>query len=34
LQYADVVFTPDASQASQRRLLVERTVALRNLHAP
>jgi hypothetical protein len=34
LRYADAVFTPDASQAAQRRMLLERTVALRNVHAP
>ena len=31
LRYADVVFTPDAAEAVQRRMLIERTVALRNL---
>ena len=34
LRYADVVFTPDAAEAAQRRLLVERTVALRNPRTP
>ena len=34
LRYADVVFTPDTSQAAQRRMLLERTVALRNVRAP
>jgi type IV pilus assembly protein PilW len=31
LEYANVSFTPDGIEARQRRLLVERTVALRNL---
>jgi prepilin-type N-terminal cleavage/methylation domain-containing protein len=31
LSYADVSFTPTALEATQRRLLVERTVALRNV---
>lgn len=31
LRYSDVVFVPDAAEARQRRMLVERTVALRNL---
>jgi type IV pilus assembly protein PilW len=31
LRYADVEFVPDALESRQRRLLVERTVALRNL---
>ncbi|HTU68673.1 MAG TPA: PilW family protein, partial [Steroidobacteraceae bacterium] len=31
LTYADAVFTPTQIEARQRRLLVERTVALRNL---
>jgi len=31
LSYADVAFTPSALEAAQRRRLVERTVALRNL---
>jgi len=30
LSYADVSFAPNAAEASQRRVLVERTVALRN----
>jgi len=30
LTYANVVFTPTAAEAKQRRMLVERTVALRN----
>jgi hypothetical protein len=30
LAYANVVFTPTAAEAKQRRMLVERTVALRN----
>jgi type IV pilus assembly protein PilW len=34
LHYADVVFRPDASEASQRRLLVQRTVRLRNVRSP
>ena len=34
LQYADVRFVPDAVSATQRRLLIERTVALRNLRQP
>ena len=34
LQYADVSFAPDATAATQRRLLLERTVALRNLRHP
>jgi type IV pilus assembly protein PilW len=33
LRYADVEFTPTSAEASQRRMLVERTVALRNLPA-
>jgi hypothetical protein len=31
LDYADTSFTPGAAEATQRRLLVARTVALRNL---
>lgn len=31
LSYANVVFSPSAAEAAQRRLLIERTVALRNL---
>jgi prepilin-type N-terminal cleavage/methylation domain-containing protein len=34
LQYADVYFVPDALESRQRRLLVQRTVALRNLRPP
>jgi len=34
LRYADVTFTPDASEAAHRRLLVERTVRLRNVRNP
>ena len=34
LQYADVDFVPDARESRQRRLLVQRTVALRNLRPP
>jgi hypothetical protein len=30
LRYANVEFTPDAAEAGQRRLLLERTVAVRN----
>ena len=30
LAYADIVYTPTAAEAKQRRMLVERTVALRN----
>jgi hypothetical protein len=30
LAYANTAFTPDAFEARQRRLLVDRTVALRN----
>ena len=30
MQYAGVVFVPDAVESRQRRLLVQRTVALRN----
>jgi phage tail protein X len=30
LRYADVVFTPSAAEASHRRVLIERTVMLRN----
>jgi type IV pilus assembly protein PilW len=30
LEYSDVAFIPDALQATQRRLLIERTVTLRN----
>jgi type IV pilus assembly protein PilW len=33
LEYANVSFTPDGLEARQRRLLIERTVALRNLRA-
>lgn len=32
LRYSDVVFIPNPAEARQRRMLVERTVALRNLH--
>ena len=31
LRYADVTFVPTAAESAQRRLLIERTVALRNL---
>jgi prepilin-type N-terminal cleavage/methylation domain-containing protein len=31
LRYADVSFTPSAPEAKQRRLLIERTIALRNV---
>ncbi len=31
LRYADVTYVPAAAEAAQRRLLIERTVALRNL---
>jgi type IV pilus assembly protein PilW len=34
LRYADVEFVPDAGESRQRRLLVQRTVALRNLRPP
>jgi type IV pilus assembly protein PilW len=34
LSYADVSFTPDASEATHRRMLVERTVRLRNVPRP
>ena len=34
LHYADVSFTPDAVEATQRRMLVQRTVRLRNVPAP
>jgi type IV pilus assembly protein PilW len=34
LRYADVEFKPDAVESRQRRLLVQRTVALRNLRRP
>ncbi len=34
LSYANVNFTPSASEARQRRILIERTVALRNARAP
>jgi hypothetical protein len=34
LQYANVDFVPDARESRQRRLLVQRTVALRNLPPP
>lgn len=34
LSYANVAFTPSASEARQRRILIERTVALRNARAP
>jgi hypothetical protein len=34
LRYADVQFVPDALESRQRRLLVQRTVALRNLNSP
>lgn len=34
MRYANVVFAPDAAEARQRRLLVERTVALRNFPPP
>jgi hypothetical protein len=34
LEYANVTFTPSAAEARQRRMLVERTVALRNLQSP
>ena len=33
LRYADVVFAPGTAEAAQRRVLIERTVALRNLRA-
>lgn len=31
LDYADVIFTPSPAEAAQRRVLIERTVSLRNL---
>jgi hypothetical protein len=34
LQYAGVEFVPGAAESRQRRLLVQRTVALRNLRSP
>jgi hypothetical protein len=34
MAYADVAFAPSREQSRQRRLLVERTVALRNLRVP
>jgi type IV pilus assembly protein PilW len=34
MQYAGVEFVPDATEAHQRRLLVQRTVALRNAREP
>ena len=34
LRYADVEFVPNALEAAQRRLLVQRTVALRNTRPP
>jgi hypothetical protein len=34
MHYADVDFTPTPAQARQRRLLIERTVALRNVREP
>jgi type IV pilus assembly protein PilW len=34
MRYADVEFVPDAREARQRRMLAERTVALRNLRDP
>lgn len=33
LQYADVTFSPDITESRQRRLLLQRTVALRNVPA-
>jgi hypothetical protein len=33
-QYAGMEFTPDAVESRQRRLLVQRTVALRNVREP
>ena len=34
LTYANVTYTPSPAEAKQRRLLIERTVALRNAHLP
>ena len=34
MEYADVTFVPDAQGSRQRRLLVDRTIALRNLRPP
>jgi len=34
LTYANVSFTPSPAEAKQRRMLIERTVALRNAHWP
>jgi type IV pilus assembly protein PilW len=34
LNYSDVSFVPSAAEAAQRRLLIERTVALRNVWRP
>lgn len=34
LAYSDVTFVPTAFETAQRRLLIERTVALRNVRAP
>jgi type IV pilus assembly protein PilW len=34
LNYADTVFTPSSVEATQRRMLIERTVALRNARPP
>ncbi len=34
LEYSDASFAPSATESSQRRLLIERTVALRNAWRP
>jgi hypothetical protein len=34
LSYANVNFAPSSAEAQQRRLLIERTVALRNAQPP
>ena len=34
LSYANVRFTPSPAEARQRRMLIERTVALRNARPP
>jgi Type IV Pilus-assembly protein W len=34
LHYSDASFVPSAAESSQRRLLIERTVALRNAWLP
>jgi hypothetical protein len=30
LSYSNVLFSPDATEARQRRMLIERTITLRN----